>query len=109
MEAVGYLGGDDPTNPDPPGGQLLRDDQNNLIGVVTENAQQRLREAAFPPTDANKDVAFASLQSALRTLRENGITTVSDAGGFWRQAQTEAWQRALEEDILTGTSTFARE
>jgi predicted amidohydrolase YtcJ len=39
--------------------------------------------------------------AALDTLNANGITSVSDAGGFWQQAQTEAWQRAQSESKLT--------
>ena len=96
MEAVGYT-----TAQDPPGGQILRDDDGEPIGIVTENAQQKLREAAFPPTEENQDLAYRSLKDALEVLKKNGITTVSDAGGFWRQAQTESWSRAEEEGILT--------
>jgi predicted amidohydrolase YtcJ len=96
MEAVGYLAG-----PDPVGGQILRDADGLPLGIVTENAQQKLREGAFPPTEANKDVAFHSLIVALDELKKHGITTVSDAGGFWRQAQTESWARAEEEGLLT--------
>jgi predicted amidohydrolase YtcJ len=96
MEAVGYLNG-----PDPVGGQILRDAEGLPLGIVTENAQQKLREAAFPPTEANKQFAFDSLIGSLDELKKHGITTVSDAGGFWRQAQTEAWIMAEEEGLLT--------
>ncbi|GFH47170.1 amidohydrolase [Chaetoceros tenuissimus] len=50
---------------------------------------------------AKKEKAYTSLKNALVQLKENGITTVSDAGGFWRQAQTEAWTRAEADGILT--------
>jgi predicted amidohydrolase YtcJ len=98
MDAVGYS----TMTTDPPGGILDRDpDTGELTGIVLENAQQPLRDAAFPPTEANQETAYQSLLSALRTLAANGITSVSDAGGFWRQAQTEAWARAEEEGVLT--------
>ena len=87
---------------DPPGGKLLRHPVTRaLTGVVLENAQQKLRDAAFPPTDTNKETAYQSLLQALKTLAANGITSVSDAGGFWRQAQTESWARAESEGVLT--------
>lgn len=86
---------------DPPGGQLLRDGASNLIGIVTENAQQVLRDQAFPNTAANQAIAYESLLAALQVLNQNGITSVSDAGGFWRQAQTESWQTALDNGRLT--------
>jgi predicted amidohydrolase YtcJ len=99
LQAVGYL---DITD-DPPGGILRRDfDTGELIGIVLENGQQRLRDAAFPPDNQdNQDTAYNGLLSSLATLNENGITTVSDAGGFWRQAQVEAWDRVLQDGKLT--------
>lgn len=84
----------------PPGGEILKDG-STLYGIVTENTQQLFRDAAFPPTPENKEVAYQSLLDALDMLRRSGVTSVSDAGGFWRQAQTESWGRALTEDELT--------
>ena len=66
-----------------------------------ENAQQRFRDAVFPPTPANQDRAYRFLLNSLKTLRRNGITSITDAGGFFRQAQIETWTRALDEDELT--------
>lgn len=85
-----------------PGGQVLRDEDGYPFGIVMENAQQVFRDAAFPANStANQQIAYDSLLGALRVLNRNGITSVSDAGGFWRQAQTEAWGRALLEGKLT--------
>ena len=97
MELVGY----DILTDDPPGGKIDRDSSGRPTGIVRENAQQVFRNAAFPPTEANQDTAFRSLKAALGTLAANGITTVSDAGGFWKQAQVESWSRAEEEGVLT--------
>ena len=55
----------------------------------------------FPPTQANQDRAYRFLLNSLKTLRRNGITSITDAGGFFRQAQIETWTRALDEDELT--------
>jgi predicted amidohydrolase YtcJ len=82
---------------DPPGGKVLRDD-NGPWGVVLENAQQPLREAAFPD---NGDLAYESLLDSMFVLNANGITSVSDAGGFWRQkGQVESWSRAQNNELL---------
>lgn len=98
MEQVGFGN----VSTDPPGGKLVRDDTTEqLTGIVLENAQQRLREAAFPVTSANEQVAYEGLIRSLKTLAANGITAVSDAGGFWRQAQVESWSRAEAEGLLT--------
>jgi len=84
-----------------PGGEILRDTDGSLFGIVTENAQQVFRDAAFPSTPENQQIAYDSLLDALNTLNSNGVTSVSDAGGFWRQAQTESWERALQQNLLT--------
>ena len=55
----------------------------------------------FPPTPANQDRAYRFLLNSLRTLRRNGITSITDAGGFFRQAQIVTWTRALDADELT--------
>jgi predicted amidohydrolase YtcJ len=91
MELVGFsqLAGD------PPGGKIDRNsDTSKPTGILCENSQRPFCNVAFPPTQANKDVAYESLLGALGMLSANGVTTVSDMGGFWRQAQAEAWAQA---------------
>ena len=85
------------------GGTVLRDPTTNeYYGIVTESAQQIFRSMAFSnQSTKHQQIAYDSLLSSLTTLNANGITSVSDAGGFWQQAQTEAWQRALSENKLT--------
>jgi hypothetical protein len=85
------------------GGTVIKDpDTNEYYGIVTESTQQIFRSAAFTSQSSkHQQIAYDSLLAALATLNENGITSVSDAGGFWQQAQTESWQRALSENKLT--------
>ena len=99
-EALRQVGLLDATTPIS-GGVVLRDTDGSPFGIVTENAQQVFRDAAFPPTAANQQIAYDSLLGAFKTLNSNGITSVSDAGGFWRQAQIESWARALSEQKMT--------
>ena len=97
LEIVGYdrLGGN------PPGGIIDRDEFNRFTGIVLENAQQPFRDKAFLPTEDNQQIAYDSLLDALDEFAAHGITTVSDAGGFWRQAQTEAWAKTEDNGVLT--------
>ena len=61
---------------DPPGGKVIRDpDTGALTGVVLENAQQKLRDAAFPPTETNMETAYQSLLQALQTLASGAAIT----------------------------------
>ena len=97
MQAAGY----DRLAGDPPGGIILRNAAGTPNGVVLENAQQKLRNLAFPDTSANVAFAYENMLPSLETLAQNGITTVSDAGGFWPQGHAKVWQKALAENTLT--------
>ena len=98
MQAVGY----DTMTSDPAGGILVRDpDTGDLTGLVLENAQQVARTASLPPTTANLELAYQGLLTGLDSLAQNGITTVSDAGGYWPRGHHEVWQRAVNENTLT--------
>lgn len=97
MRAAGY----DKLEGNPPGGIILRNADGKPNGVVLENAQQKLRNLALPDNPANNDFAYQAMLGTLRTMAENGITTISDAGGFWPQGHVKAWERALTEGTLT--------
>lgn len=97
MRKAGY----DRLEGNPPGGIILRNAKGKPNGVVLENAQQKLRNLAFPDTPANEDFAYEAMLETLKTMAANGITTVSDAGGFWPQGHVKVWQRALAEHKLT--------
>lgn len=97
MRAVGY----DKLKGNPPGGIILRNSDGKPNGVVLENAQQKLRNLAFPDTPENEDFAYSAMLETLKTMAENGITTVSDAGGFWPQGHVKVWERALADGKLT--------
>ncbi|OED39654.1 hypothetical protein AB833_14765 [Chromatiales bacterium (ex Bugula neritina AB1)] len=84
--------------PDPQGGIIHRNPRSKaLTGLLLEDAQQLVRNAAAPDSEA----IYNGLLSALQTLAENGITTVSDAGGYWMQNHDAAWQRAADEGTLS--------
>lgn len=83
--------------PDPQGGVLHRDPSGRLTGLLLEDAQQLVRNAAR----LDDDTIYAGLLVALGELARNGITSISDAGGFWQQHHPEAFRRALDEGTLT--------
>jgi predicted amidohydrolase YtcJ len=92
------------------GGKVLRDPETNeYYGIVTESTQQIFRTAAFISNNTiHEQLAYDSLLSAIQIMNANGITSVSDAGGFWQQAQTESWQRALNENKLTVRARYEK-
>lgn len=84
--------------PDPVGGRIGRDPKTGrLTGVLFEDAQHVVRDAATE----DPAVKYEGLLVGLDQLRRNGITSVSDAGGYWTQGHPEQWQRALDEGKLT--------
>jgi predicted amidohydrolase YtcJ len=84
--------------PDPQGGVYFRDPASGrMTGLLLENAQQLVRNASALDDATN----YKGLLVALKELARNGITTVSDAGGFWGQNHPAAWQKALAEGTLT--------
>lgn len=98
LQLVGY----DRIEGNPPGGIILRNPKTSRPnGIVLENAQQKLRNLAFPDTPENEAFAYESMLPTLKTMAENGITTVSDAGGFWPQGHLKAWQTAEKNGTLT--------
>jgi predicted amidohydrolase YtcJ len=98
LKVAGY----DTIKGNPPGGIILRNRKTGAPnGIVLENAQQKLRNLAFPDTPENVEFAYESMLPTLKTMAENGITTVSDAGGFWPQGHLKAWEIAEKKDTLT--------
>lgn len=97
MESVGY----DQLEQDPPGGLIDVDSMDELSGVVYENAQQALRDAALPANATNAQANYDGLKLALNVLAENGITSVSDAGGYWTRGHHETWVKAEADNLLT--------
>lgn len=94
LEAAGISEDD----PDPQGGVFHRDlTTGRLSGLLLENAQQLVRNAAA----ADDEAIYEGLRVALDELARNGITSISDAGGFWQQNHPAAFERALAEDTLT--------
>lgn len=93
LEAAGI----DADDRDPQGGVFHRDASGALTGLLLEDAQQLVRNAAALDDEAN----YEGLLIALEELAKNGITTVSDAGGYWGQNHPAAWERAEAEGTLT--------
>ncbi|MEM7355108.1 MAG: amidohydrolase [Acidobacteriota bacterium] len=98
LEAIGL----DEASDDPPGGILDRDPRTGrLTGLLLEAAQYLARDAAEPATPDNLERAYVGLLDALETINRNGITSVSDAGGYWPRGHHEVWQRAEAAGTLT--------
>ncbi|MFM1652026.1 amidohydrolase [Brevibacillus sp. B_LB10_24] len=79
--------GIDETTSDPPGGELMRDEQGKLTGVLREKALDLIRHVLPPctPDDMRKALTLAD-----RRYISEGITTVHEAGiGFFTDSFEE--------------------
>ncbi len=93
IEAVGVTEED----PDPQGGVYLRDAEGRLTGAFLESAQQRFRDAAA----VDPEVIDRGLRASMKELARQGITTISDAGGYWTRGGPDGWVRLRDEGALT--------
>lgn len=94
--------GFDRLNPDPPGGIIDRNpDTDALTGIILESASQNLIDAADAPTTGRLEAVYQAFLGTLRQFATNGITTVSDAGGYWPRDHQSIWHRAEAEGTLT--------
>lgn len=94
--------GIDNDTPDPRGGIIHRDPATGRIsGVLLEAAQHLALDASETPTPANLEAAYRGLLSSIRRLNRSGITSISDAGGYWTRGHVETWKRVEAEGKLT--------
>ncbi len=90
----------DTSDRDPAGGAILRDSGGRPNGVVLENAQNVVLDAVERPSRQNRQANYASLHDAIGKLSANGITSVSDAGGYWPRQHHLAWLQLSREGKL---------
>ena len=77
-----------PGTPDPPGGDLLRDDQGQPTGLLRETASGLIRTGAGEPArTAAEETARATkiLELASREVVSKGVTSFQDAGSSFEE------------------------
>ncbi len=89
------LAGIDETTPVPPGGEIRRDADGRLTGVVTGSAAAMVRRAMPPVPFAQR---LAQVRMVLQEAREGGVTTIQD---LTSAAQLRAYQELQKAGELT--------
>ena len=98
LEAAGIDG----NTPDPRGGIIHRDPATGRpSGVLLEAAQHLALDVSESPTPENLEAAYQGLLTSIRRLNRNGITSISDAGGYWTRGHPETWRRVEADGLLT--------
>jgi len=94
--------------PNPPGGDILKDEQGNPIGVFRENASGLLRKisAALPqPTPEEREArARREIELAAEECLRNGVTSVHDAGAG---AETISRYKQMIDEGRLGVRVYA--
>ncbi len=72
-----------PASPDPPNGQIIRDTDGNLTGIVREARTNRFFRRRFIGRLINKRFIKESLLNAFDELRRAGMTSVQDNTWFF--------------------------
>jgi predicted amidohydrolase YtcJ len=92
---------------DPQGGSFVRDRSGRLNGVVLENAQNIVSDVAEPPGRRTLRQNSMAVERALPQIAGEGITTISDAGGYWPRRRQAAWKQAERNGSLTTRASNA--
>lgn len=92
---------------DPQGGSFVRDRSGRLNGVVLENAQNIVSDAAEPPGRRTLRQNSTAVERALPQIAGEGTTTISDAGGYWPRRHQAAWKQAERNGSLTTRASNA--
>lgn len=86
------------TTPDPPGGEIVRDEAGNPSGQLNELSAMALVTGILP--NLNREGNLRALTIAQNTLLSVGVTTVHDLG-VWSDEYFDAYAGALARDELT--------
>ncbi|MEZ6186835.1 MAG: amidohydrolase [Planctomycetota bacterium] len=89
------LAGIGPETPDPEGGELLRDDEGNLTGILLEDPALELVSVHVERPSAERQEALLAV--AVRELSAYGITSVDDDPSFDDRLEPAARYTALYE------------
>ncbi|MBC7315457.1 MAG: amidohydrolase, partial [Chloroflexi bacterium] len=81
----------DRNTPDPPGGQILRDEHGDPTGILTENAQMLIARVLPQPSAKALD---AAIRRALAEAARLGVTSIHNCEGMDRFAALERLEAA---------------
>ncbi|GAA3917379.1 amidohydrolase [Litoribacillus peritrichatus] len=96
------LAGMNVNTPNPVGGVIMKDEDNQLMGILIDNAGNIAMELAMTPTPAKNEKDYYGLTDfVLPELAKHGITSIADARTYWKRGEHKTWQRLAQEDKLT--------
>ena len=98
LNIIGYTS----SSPNPIGGVIMRDDNNEPNGILIDNAGNLMIETALQPSAASEENDYRGLVDyALPELAKHGITSICDARTYWKRNHHLTWKRVENEGGLT--------
>ncbi len=86
----------------PQGGLVHLDEVSGRpSGLVFENAYQQLQDLAWKPITWKLEESAIGLNLGLNALAKHGVTSVSDAGGYWPRGHDQVWQQLEQQGEMT--------
>ena len=80
------LAGMNMNTPNPVGGVILKDEDNQLMGILIDNAGNIAMELAMKPTPKKDENDYYGLTDfVLPELAKHGITSIADARTYWKR------------------------
>lgn len=88
--------------PDPVGGVIMRDENGKAIGILIDNAGNRMIDHALESSNnTERNDYLGLLEYGLPQLARNGITSACDARAYWKRNHHKTWKRIADEGSLT--------
>lgn len=83
------------------GGVIMKDDNENLNGLLIDNAGNLLIDLAIASIPNSEQKDYDGLVNfALPELAKNGITSICDARTYWKRKHHKTWKKAEDEGKL---------
>ncbi len=96
------IAGIDINSENPTGGIYMRDKNDELNGILIDNAGNLILDLALTPTSQTKENDYNGLVNfALPELAKNGITSICDARTYWKRDHHAIWKRVEKEGELS--------
>ncbi|MEK8018273.1 MAG: amidohydrolase [Candidatus Parabeggiatoa sp.] len=90
-----------------PGGLIYRDETGQFTGILFENAGNMVLDIAFASSETLKALTYEGLLWSLKTLAQNGITSIADARTYWKKrGHLDVWKQAEKNGDLTARTVL---
>ena len=96
-----YKAGINKHSPEPQGGKILKGEDGELLGILLDNAGDRVMERAWNSVFNKFSLSYQGLIMGLEEAAAHGITTIGDGRLYWQRGWFDVWKAAEKNGDLT--------